>query len=322
MFAGALVPAQADVDFAKDILPILEQSCVKCHGAEKQKGKLRLDTREAALKGGKGGPAFTPKDAAKSELYRRITLPKGDDDVMPNEGDPLTKAQADLIKDWINQGANWPEGAAPKESAGTSTPAKPAAPAVPTPELPKDFKPPADEAKVIAKLAESGTELRPIAMNSPWRDANFRLQGTSVTDTVIAPLKNVTSLVDLNLATTKITDAGLDHIKNLPHLQRLHLELTAVTDTGLAKLKGLSNLTYLNLYGTAVTDAGLEHLRGLKYLRNLYVWQTKVTDAGVASLKKSLPGVDVSTGWDLKDLPKKEEKPEEKKDSKKEDKQK
>src|SRR5919108_5711949 len=103
------VRGEGKVDFAKDIHPILQQSCVKCHGPEKQKGKLRLDSKEAAFKGGKEGAVIVAGDAAKSELYRRITLPEGDDDIMPNEGDPLTKAQTDLFREWINQGADWPE---------------------------------------------------------------------------------------------------------------------------------------------------------------------------------------------------------------------
>lgn len=308
--AGA---AEAKVDFVKDIQPILQQNCVKCHGEEKQKGKLRLDSREAALKGGKEGPAFVAGDAAKSELIRRVSLPKNDDDIMPSEGDPLLKAQIDLLKEWINQGATWPATAVAKETG----PAKP-----PGPVLPADFKPSAAEQKAIAALAQKGIDVRPIAANVNWREANLRLHGTSVTDTVIVPLKEIQGLVDLNLANTKITDAGLANLKGLANLQRLHLELTGVTDAGLAHLKGLSNLTYLNLYGTKVTDAGLEQLKGLKYLRNLYVWQTKVTDAGVKKLKAALPNVDVSTGWDItalakKEEPKKDEKAAEKKGDKK-----
>src|SRR6185503_9699145 len=101
--------AQNKVDFAKDVQPILQENCIKCHGPEKQKGKLRLDSRGAAVKGGKDGPAFVVGDAAKSEMVRRISLPKADDDFMPSEGEPLTKQQIDLIKEWINQGAVWPE---------------------------------------------------------------------------------------------------------------------------------------------------------------------------------------------------------------------
>jgi mono/diheme cytochrome c family protein len=307
----------ADVDFLKDIQPIFQKSCIECHGPDKQKGKLRLDNKEAALKGGEDGPAIIPKDAAKSDLYRRITLPKSSDDVMPNKGELLTKEQTDLIRDWINQGAIWPEAAAPAKVAKT-------APSVPVAELPKDFKPSAQESEAVAKLAKSGIEVRLVAANIPWRDANLRNQGTNITDAAIAPLKDIKSLVDLNLATTKITDAGLDTIKDLPYLQRLHLELTSVTDTGLAKLKGLTNLVYLNLYGTAITDAGLENLKGMGYLRNLYLFQSKVTTAGVAGLKHALSHLDISTGWELEALVKKvemkDEKKDEKKDAKKEEK--
>src|SRR5262245_37159138 len=87
------LPAADKVDFVKDILPILEKQCFKCHGAEKQKGKMRLDSRDAALKGGKAGPALVAGDASKSELIRRVNLPKSDDDFMPSEGEPLSKPQ-------------------------------------------------------------------------------------------------------------------------------------------------------------------------------------------------------------------------------------
>src|SRR5437773_11288242 len=108
--------AEDKVDFAKQIQPILRQNCIECHGPEKQKGKLRLDSKEAAFKGGKDGVVIVAGDAEKSELYKRIILPKGNDDVMPNEGEPLTKAQTDLIRDWINQGAVWTETVVAKET--------------------------------------------------------------------------------------------------------------------------------------------------------------------------------------------------------------
>ena len=313
LVAGRLLAADAKVDFAKDIQPILQQQCLKCHGEEKQKGKLRLDSREAALKGGKNGPAFVASDAAKSELIRRITLPKSDDDFMPSEGEPLPKAQLDLIRDWINQGATWPESA-----IASKADTKPKGP--PGPVLPADFKPGAAEQKAIAALAQKGIDVRPIAANLNWREANLRLHGTNVTDATVAQLKDIVGLVDLNLANTRVTDAGLANLKGLANLQRLHLELTSITDAGLAHLKGLQNLTYLNLYSTKVTDAGLDHLKGLKHLRNLYVWQTKVTDSGVKKIKAALPNLDVSTGWDLTALAKKEEKKDEKPAAKKDDK--
>ena len=309
IFAMASGLTAADkVDFAKDIWPVLQEQCVKCHGAEKQKGKMRLDSHEAALKGGKNGPAFVAGDAAKSEMVRRISLPKSDDDFMPSEGEPLSKEVIEKIRAWINDGAIWPANLTKKD--------EPARPVIPAPELPADFKPASGEAKAIEAFKKKGVEIRPIAMNSVWKEANLRLQSTNITDAALAPIKDVTSLIDLNLATTKVTDAGLAHLKTLRHLQRLHLELTGVTDAGLDNLKALTNLTYLNLFGTKVTDVGLEKLKGLKYLRAVYVWQTKVSEAGAKKLKTALPNVEVVLGWDAAALAKKEVKADEKKDSK------
>lgn len=50
--------AKTGVTFAADIKPIFDKSCIKCHGADKRKAGLRLDNREAAIKGAKAGPVF------------------------------------------------------------------------------------------------------------------------------------------------------------------------------------------------------------------------------------------------------------------------
>jgi hypothetical protein len=111
LFAG-LASAVAGVDYAKDVQPIFARHCYECHGAEKQKGKLRLDERLSALR--KGDDAvIVPGKPDQSELYRRILLPKGDEDVMPNRGELLSRTETDLVRDWIAQGAVWPEGALP-----------------------------------------------------------------------------------------------------------------------------------------------------------------------------------------------------------------
>jgi mono/diheme cytochrome c family protein len=303
------------VDFAKDIQPILQKSCVECHGPEKPKGKRRLDTKEGAFKGGKDGVIIVPGKADESDLYRRITLPADNDDVMPNKGDKLTKAQTDLIRDWINQGATWPDGVVLASVAPKDEKAKEAT----VPEIPKlpDYKPSAAELKAIATLESLGVAARPIAMNVNWRELNLRGQEGAVLDKALVALKDVLGLVELNLGSTKIKDADLANIKALINLSRLHLENTAVTDAGLVHLKGLVKLNYLNLYGTAITDAGLKHLEGMTQLKNLYLWQTKATEAGVANLKKALPQVDISTGAELKEIVKKEEKKDEKEPEKK-----
>ncbi len=308
----ALQPqAPGAVDFGKDIAPILQARCIECHGPEKQKAKLRLDTKADFFKGGKNGAIVKAGDPGASELCKRITLPKTDDDRMPPaDGEPLTSQQIAAIGAWIAEGAHWPDGvtiqaSTPKPSPAStpdtaaSTPAAPARPSVPPPERPKDFKPSAAESTALAVIGKNGVEIRPVAQGVPWKEVNLRLLGTNVTDQLIAPLKDITSLVEVRLGTTRITDAGLAALETLPHLEVLGLELTLVTDAGVARLKGLPSLVSLNLYGTAVTDAALDHLRGLKHLRNLYLWQTKVTPEGVKKLQAALPGLDINTGAEL-----------------------
>ncbi len=96
-------------NFHSKIRPILEVSCIQCHGIEKQKGKLRLDQSPFALKGGETGPAIVPEDFAKSLLIERIALAADHDDIMPPKGDPLSPDQVKLLKDWIAGGAPWPK---------------------------------------------------------------------------------------------------------------------------------------------------------------------------------------------------------------------
>ena len=102
-------PASAPVDFMRDIKPILEASCVKCHGRGKEKGGFKLDTRATFLKGGDSGPAALAGRSAESLL---IELVSGldPDNVMPAKGSKLAAAQVGQLRAWIDQGMPWDAG--------------------------------------------------------------------------------------------------------------------------------------------------------------------------------------------------------------------
>ena len=104
----------------KEIRPILDR-CLQCHGEAIQMSKLDLRTREGILKGGEKGPAVVPGDAAASSLYKRITGQQ--QPVMPMPPVPaLSSTEIALVKDWIDQGAQWTAAAAPAPTpAPTST---------------------------------------------------------------------------------------------------------------------------------------------------------------------------------------------------------
>jgi mono/diheme cytochrome c family protein len=98
------------VDFNRQIKPILESQCVSCHQPGEDKGGLMLDTLQGMIKGGDSGTSLVPGQPDRSAILARVMLPHDDDDIMPPKGDPLTAEQQALLKTWIAEGANWPQG--------------------------------------------------------------------------------------------------------------------------------------------------------------------------------------------------------------------
>ena len=104
-FSSAGSPA---ADFERDIRPLLNERCTECHGEKKQKGELRLDAKSFAFKGGHGGPAFIPGKPKESPVFKRVTS-QDEEERMPPRGEPLTTEQIELVRGWIEGGADWPE---------------------------------------------------------------------------------------------------------------------------------------------------------------------------------------------------------------------
>ncbi len=107
-----LTPA-APVDFQRDVRPILANNCFACHGPDDavRKGKLRLDRRDDALKGGRSDePAIVPGKPEMSELVRRLVAEEPHRKMPPvKSGKALTATQIDLLKRWIAEGAEYHE---------------------------------------------------------------------------------------------------------------------------------------------------------------------------------------------------------------------
>lgn len=110
--------AADDVDFNRDIKPLLQKHCVDCHGAAKQEGGLRLDARVLGLKGGDNyAPAIKPGSSKDSPLFQFVADEKADLR-MPPKGPRLKEAEIALLKKWIDSGANWPEDSQAIETKG------------------------------------------------------------------------------------------------------------------------------------------------------------------------------------------------------------
>jgi len=160
--------AGGQVDFEREIGPLLKSSCFGCHGPEKSKNGFRLDSRERLLQGGDNGVDVIAGDSARSPLVHYVAQLVPDMEMPPpGKGTPLTPEQIGKLRAWIDQGAIWKVGGAVNEAKGTTDKEdwwswKPLQrPAVP--KLPGEgdvIRNPID-AFILAKLAEKG--MRPSA---------------------------------------------------------------------------------------------------------------------------------------------------------------
>ncbi len=109
LLCGMTALTAAPVEFSREIAPILIKRCSECHGPDKQESKLRLDSRAAATQAGHSGQiALVPGKPEDSEIIRRVTT-SDPDDVMPSKGARLTDREVALLRQWIQEGATWPE---------------------------------------------------------------------------------------------------------------------------------------------------------------------------------------------------------------------
>jgi len=190
----------ADLEFFESkIRPVLASACYDCHGAEKQKAGLRLDSREALLNGGESGPAIVPGDAEKSLLFQTIAGTHAELK-MPKNADPLSATAVAAFREWMQMGApdprdkpstsgdgDWPAAFALRKQAWFWQPLQKAEPPeVPGVEHPVDRflraaqqkaglspAPRADDATIARRLAFVLTGLpphRPYEPHSPYRD--------------------------------------------------------------------------------------------------------------------------------------------------------
>lgn len=101
------VAAQEPVSFRKDLAPILQESCLACHGPKKAEGGYRVDSFERVTKAGdSGSPGFEAGKLEESEAFRRMTS-TDPSDRMPLEADPLPAEKIELFKRWLTEGAKF-----------------------------------------------------------------------------------------------------------------------------------------------------------------------------------------------------------------------
>lgn len=296
------IPAAAPA-YASRIAPFFAAYCTKCHGAERQKGSLRLDGRDGILKGGDHGPVIAQGDAAASEILRRLRLPVDDERHMP----PKDKAQPaaddiEVLEAWIEARAPFEDGsgsevgAAASSAAGTD-PALAGRGSSPSGIAPIPLPGPAP-AEALAALRARLVHVEPLAEGDPRLVVECAAPAAGIDDAAATELLTpvLGQVARLSLARTKVTDAALALAARMPHLEQLDLRATAVTAAGLSALREHPRLAEIVLARTKVSDAALDAFRAMPALRRVHVWGSGISAAAVAELRKDRPSLRVDAG--------------------------
>lgn len=274
------------VSFERDVRPVLVARCWSCHGAEDQKGDLRLDRRRDVF--GNGGDEWlvVPGAPAESRLLEVLELPADDADRMPKDEPSLPREEIEMIRRWIAEGAEWPERADYR-------------PLAQAPVLALDAAARSRSAAALGSLGDRlpGVRAWRVAQNTDAVEVDCGGLGQRFGDEQLAQLAGLErSLTRLDLAGTSITDDGARRLSAFVALRRIDLARTGVGDAAVAALAELTGLRYLNLYGTGVTDAAVEHLLALPELERVFLWRTKVSESAVARLRAARPSLRVDHG--------------------------
>jgi len=157
------------VDFGGQVRPLLAERCFRCHGLDEQKGEVRLDQREAVFRDRDGWSVVVPGDADASELWYRVNADDPEERMPPADaGPPLTPEERDLLRRWIEEGADWREHWALEPVRAAAPPAVADA-AWPLQDL---------DRFLLAEMEERGLEPAPEADRAAWlRRATFVLTG-------------------------------------------------------------------------------------------------------------------------------------------------
>jgi uncharacterized membrane protein len=276
---AASLKVDASTFYGARVHPIFAARCVDCHGSDKHKANLRLDSYQGVMHGGKDGPIVQPGNAPGSDLFRRITLSASHDDFMPKGKKALSSGEVKLIELWIGAGAS--ETLAKDEIKDAPADSGAAAAA----EVTFQEIDPIAVAKGRAAIAPAVAELQkkfPNILDYESRgSADLRLNasilGARFGDNDLAEFATVAEHITVaDFSGTGITDRSAGTIAAMKRLRVLRLMNTGITDATVLRLGTLGQLESLNVFGTPVTSASLPAISGLPRLAHLYVGQTSI----------------------------------------------
>jgi hypothetical protein len=278
-------------------LLIFEQKCATCHGENKQKGDLRLDTKEGFLKGGEEGSLLADNNS-RSILLERIMLPLEDDDHMPpSEKKQLSTMEILFLDWWIKSGAdmnktlaelNLPDSLQVFLTQAESNSINNL--------IPKEEVIQADR-NTIEKLNSLNVLISPIALNSSYLSVSFMNvlpeNGVLATEECV---KLKQQIIWLNLDYQNMDSLAWQQISLLSNLRKLSAKNSNLDDDKFIYLQTLDSLVSLNLVGTKVSSSGLEKIKNLQNIESIYLYQTNIKEAGFRQISQLFPNATLDSG--------------------------
>lgn len=269
--------ADPNTFYGARVQPIFTERCINCHGEDKQKGNLRLDSYRGLMRGGKNGPAIQAGNAQASDLLRRISLPPNHDDFMPKGKQPLSPDQVKAIELWIGRGASetLAVDAIKNAPSGSSAPS----------EVAFEEVDPAAVTKLRSTIAPAISQLQeqfPGVIDYESRgSADLRLNasilGSKFGDQDLQAFGPVADhIIIADLSRTAVTDHSAAAIVAMKRLRVLRIVDTQLTDAALSHIDGLNQLESLDVYGSPITPAVLPMITKLPKLSRFYAGQTGI----------------------------------------------
>ncbi len=265
------------------IKPILNNKCVSCHSPKKSKGDLMLHNEKVILEGGENGEVLNINNAIESELFRRINLPKTDEEHMPpKDKTQPSKEEIKLIGAWIDAGHPFDQtvqqSGLEKELFLSFFPKKQDNdyPEIEVAQAAQDSIKPIEAKGIhVDPIDKTSNFLKVSCINKPqFSDSDFEL---------LTPLSQQIAVLDLG--GTQVTNAIFEKLVTLPNLTLLKLDNTTISGENIEVLASLQHLKSINLTSTTFEEQHLQKLTDFKGLKKVFVYQTKINAKGVKTLK-------------------------------------
>ena len=281
--------------YEKAIAPILTQKCVSCHGPDKVKGKLQLQSPELILKGGKDGNILNGIQNEEALILQRIHLPNADEKHMPPiDKLQLTLEELTLLNKWVKAGGNFTKKIS--ELAKTDSLAI----------LAMAYKAPA---KGSGDKKNTAPDLK--EFNSNYLTVNYLFSGSEEIEVnffqgsfyKIEQLKNLEKIKDkivsLNMQGMPITKEDLAIILQFTKLKKLNLNYTKLTLNDLQPLKSINSLMNLSICGMDVNQNTLAKFLEKAPFTEINIWTNHSSKKEFQQLSASNKKVKIIIGDNL-----------------------